>query len=63
MERTRSQWLRWLVLVVAAGSCWSIWQKVDLYHRLAAGEIFSPEILEEIGWEFWISCATRGRWP
>ena len=60
MERTRSQWLRWLMLVVAAGSCWSIWQKVDLYHRLAAGEIFSPEILEEIGWEFWISCATRG---
>ena len=41
-ERKRPPWLRWLMLIVALGLCWAIWDDMELYARLEEQAIFSP---------------------
>ena len=41
-ERKRPPWLRWLMLIVALGLCWAIWDYMELYARLEEQAIFSP---------------------
>lgn len=41
-ERKRPPWLRWVMLIVALGLCWAIWDDMELYARLEEQAIFSP---------------------
>ena len=41
-EWKRPPWLRWLMLIVALGLCWAIWDDMELYARLEEQAIFSP---------------------
>ena len=47
-ERKRPPWLRWVMLIVALGLCWAIWDDMELYARLEEQAIFSPAEREQI---------------
>ena len=47
-ERKRPPWLRWLMLIVALGLCWAIWDDMELYAVLKERAIFSTAEWERV---------------
>ena len=58
--RERPAWLRWLMLAVALGLCWSIWDEVGTYTTLAQHAVFSPGELEDMAAAYRFRWAIRG---